>query len=146
MTRPRPVGEETVQDVQVMLKSDAHHASIRSLKVLSSPRLLTPPPPRPLVYSLSFPSPPPAVRAGVPSGEGARHHYLGHGGEGQGHEGVPAVSRLSIRHQQHPPASGPAGLRSAAQVQQVSVALWTRDTTGVAHKTFVTFVFLLSSQ
>lgn len=33
VTRPRPVAEEAVQDVQVMLKSDAHHASIRSLKV-----------------------------------------------------------------------------------------------------------------
>lgn len=33
VTRPRPVGEETVQDIQVMVKSDAHHASIRSLKV-----------------------------------------------------------------------------------------------------------------
>lgn len=43
VTRPRPVGEETVQDVQVMLKSDAHHASIRSLKVLSSPRDPAPP-------------------------------------------------------------------------------------------------------
>ncbi|XP_003964375.1 DNA replication licensing factor MCM5 [Takifugu rubripes] len=32
VTRPRPVGEETVQDIQVMLKTDAHHASIRSLK------------------------------------------------------------------------------------------------------------------
>ncbi|XP_037112554.1 DNA replication licensing factor MCM5 [Syngnathus acus] len=32
VTRPRPTGEETVQDIQVMLKSDAHHASIRSLK------------------------------------------------------------------------------------------------------------------
>lgn len=37
VTRPRPVGEEAVQDIQVMLKSDAHHASIRSLKV--PPRL-----------------------------------------------------------------------------------------------------------
>uniref|UniRef100_A0A3Q2XFB4 DNA replication licensing factor MCM5 n=1 Tax=Haplochromis burtoni TaxID=8153 RepID=A0A3Q2XFB4_HAPBU len=35
VTRPRPVGEEAVQDIQVTLKSDAHHASIRSLKVLS---------------------------------------------------------------------------------------------------------------
>lgn len=35
MTRPRPVGEETVQDIQVMLKSDAHHTSIRNLKVLA---------------------------------------------------------------------------------------------------------------
>lgn len=33
VTRPRPAGEETVQDIQVMLKSDAHHASIRNLKV-----------------------------------------------------------------------------------------------------------------
>lgn len=33
VTRPRPAGEETVQDIQVMLKSDAHHASIRGLKV-----------------------------------------------------------------------------------------------------------------
>lgn len=36
MTRPRPVGEETVQDIQVMLRSDAHHASIRNLKVKHS--------------------------------------------------------------------------------------------------------------
>ncbi|KAG9335923.1 hypothetical protein JZ751_003480 [Albula glossodonta] len=33
VTKPRPVGEEVVQDIQVMLKSDAHPASIRSLKV-----------------------------------------------------------------------------------------------------------------
>uniref|UniRef100_A0A8C3G4J4 DNA replication licensing factor MCM5 n=1 Tax=Cyclopterus lumpus TaxID=8103 RepID=A0A8C3G4J4_CYCLU len=40
VTRPRPSGEETVQDIQVMLKSDAHHASIRGLKVPRlSPRL-----------------------------------------------------------------------------------------------------------
>nr|XP_023685586.1 DNA replication licensing factor MCM5 [Paramormyrops kingsleyae] len=32
VTRPRPVGEEQVQDIQVMLKSDAHAASIRNLK------------------------------------------------------------------------------------------------------------------
>lgn len=41
VTRPRPVGEEAVQDVQVMLKSDAHHASIRSLKVCLLPLLLS---------------------------------------------------------------------------------------------------------
>lgn len=40
VTRPRPVGEEDVQDVQVMLKSDAHHASIRSLKVPLPPLFL----------------------------------------------------------------------------------------------------------
>lgn len=33
VTRPRPLGEETVQDMQVMLKSDAHPSSIRNLKV-----------------------------------------------------------------------------------------------------------------
>ena len=33
VTRPRPVGEEAVQDIQVLLKSDAHPSSIRSLKV-----------------------------------------------------------------------------------------------------------------
>lgn len=33
MTRPRPSGEETLQDIQVMLKSDASPSSIRSLKV-----------------------------------------------------------------------------------------------------------------
>ncbi|XP_005150461.2 DNA replication licensing factor MCM5 [Melopsittacus undulatus] len=32
VTRPRPLGEETLQDIQVMLKSDANAASIRSLK------------------------------------------------------------------------------------------------------------------
>lgn len=37
VTRPRPVGEETVQDIQVMLRSDAHHASIRGLKVPNGP-------------------------------------------------------------------------------------------------------------
>ncbi|XP_037544407.1 DNA replication licensing factor mcm5-like [Nematolebias whitei] len=40
VTRPRPVGEETVQDIQVMLKSDAHHASIRSLKSEQVSRLV----------------------------------------------------------------------------------------------------------
>lgn len=33
MTRPRPTGEEVLQDIQVMLKSDASPSSIRSLKV-----------------------------------------------------------------------------------------------------------------
>lgn len=33
MTRPRPAGEEVLQDIQVMLKSDASPSSIRSLKV-----------------------------------------------------------------------------------------------------------------
>lgn len=33
MTRPRPAGEEALQDIQVMLKSDASPSSIRSLKV-----------------------------------------------------------------------------------------------------------------
>ncbi|XP_075430026.1 DNA replication licensing factor MCM5 [Ascaphus truei] len=32
VTRPRPVGEETIQEIQVMLKSDANPANIRSLK------------------------------------------------------------------------------------------------------------------
>ncbi|NWR72190.1 MCM5 factor, partial [Centropus unirufus] len=32
VTRPRPSGEETLQDIQVMLKSDANAANIRSLK------------------------------------------------------------------------------------------------------------------
>ncbi|KAK5914569.1 hypothetical protein CgunFtcFv8_009002 [Champsocephalus gunnari] len=40
VTRPRPVGEETVQDVQVMLRSDAHHASIRGLKSEQVSRLV----------------------------------------------------------------------------------------------------------
>ena len=33
VTRPRPAGDEVLQDVQVMLKSDASPSSIRSLKV-----------------------------------------------------------------------------------------------------------------
>lgn len=33
VTRPRPAGEEVLQDIQVMLKSDASPSSIRSLKV-----------------------------------------------------------------------------------------------------------------
>uniref|UniRef100_A0A8C2C282 DNA replication licensing factor MCM5 n=1 Tax=Cyprinus carpio TaxID=7962 RepID=A0A8C2C282_CYPCA len=40
VTRPRPVGEETVQDIQVMLKSDAHPASIRNLKSEQVSRLV----------------------------------------------------------------------------------------------------------
>ncbi|KAK4832841.1 hypothetical protein QYF61_025861 [Mycteria americana] len=32
VTRPRPAGEETLQDIQVMLRSDANAANIRSLK------------------------------------------------------------------------------------------------------------------
>ncbi|OXB55991.1 hypothetical protein ASZ78_009673 [Callipepla squamata] len=32
VTRPRPTGEETLQDIQVMLRSDANAANIRSLK------------------------------------------------------------------------------------------------------------------
>uniref|UniRef100_A0A4W5PRW5 DNA replication licensing factor MCM5 n=1 Tax=Hucho hucho TaxID=62062 RepID=A0A4W5PRW5_9TELE len=39
VTRPRPLGEETVQEIQVMLKSDAHPASIRNLKVRDSLRM-----------------------------------------------------------------------------------------------------------
>uniref|UniRef100_A0AAY4CUY5 DNA replication licensing factor MCM5 n=1 Tax=Denticeps clupeoides TaxID=299321 RepID=A0AAY4CUY5_9TELE len=40
VTRPRPVGEEAVQDIQVMLKSDAHPASVRSLKSEQVSRLV----------------------------------------------------------------------------------------------------------
>uniref|UniRef100_A0A3Q2QI73 DNA replication licensing factor MCM5 n=1 Tax=Fundulus heteroclitus TaxID=8078 RepID=A0A3Q2QI73_FUNHE len=40
VTRPRPVGEEVVQDIQVMLKSDAHHTSIRNLKSEQVSRLV----------------------------------------------------------------------------------------------------------
>uniref|UniRef100_A0A8C2F3D1 DNA replication licensing factor MCM5 n=1 Tax=Cyprinus carpio TaxID=7962 RepID=A0A8C2F3D1_CYPCA len=40
VTRPRPLGEETVQDIQVMLKSDAHPASIRNLKSEQVSRLV----------------------------------------------------------------------------------------------------------
>ncbi|CAB1433421.1 unnamed protein product [Pleuronectes platessa] len=40
VTRPRPVGEETVEDIQVMVKSDAHHASIRCLKSEQVSRLV----------------------------------------------------------------------------------------------------------
>ncbi|XP_016382218.1 DNA replication licensing factor mcm5-like [Sinocyclocheilus rhinocerous] len=40
VTRPRPAGEETVQDIQVMLKSDAHPASIRNLKSEQVSRLV----------------------------------------------------------------------------------------------------------
>lgn len=39
MTRPRPAGDEQLQDIQVMLKSDASPSGIRILKVglLSGP-------------------------------------------------------------------------------------------------------------
>lgn len=39
MTRPRPAGDEQLQDIQVMLRSDASPSSIRILKVglLSGP-------------------------------------------------------------------------------------------------------------
>ncbi|KAK0132419.1 DNA replication licensing factor mcm5 [Merluccius polli] len=40
VTRPRPVGEEAVQDIQVLLKSDAHPSSIRSLKSEQVSRLV----------------------------------------------------------------------------------------------------------
>ncbi|CAB1342007.1 unnamed protein product [Coregonus sp. 'balchen'] len=40
VTRPRPLGEETVQEIQVMLKSDAHPASIRNLKSEQVSRLV----------------------------------------------------------------------------------------------------------
>uniref|UniRef100_A0A8C5AWJ9 DNA replication licensing factor MCM5 n=1 Tax=Gadus morhua TaxID=8049 RepID=A0A8C5AWJ9_GADMO len=40
VTRPRPLGEETVQDIQVLLKSDAHPTSIRSLKSEQVSRLV----------------------------------------------------------------------------------------------------------
>ena len=33
ITRPRPVGEEEVQDIQVTLKSDANPVGVRDLKV-----------------------------------------------------------------------------------------------------------------
>lgn len=35
LTSPRPEGEETVHDVQIMLSSDAHPSDLRSLKVNS---------------------------------------------------------------------------------------------------------------
>uniref|UniRef100_A0A8C9TRQ0 DNA replication licensing factor MCM5 n=1 Tax=Scleropages formosus TaxID=113540 RepID=A0A8C9TRQ0_SCLFO len=40
VTKPRPAGEEVVQDIQVMLKCDAHPASIRSLKSEQVSRLV----------------------------------------------------------------------------------------------------------
>ena len=33
VTKPRPEGEEEVQDIQVMLKSGAHSCSLRDIKV-----------------------------------------------------------------------------------------------------------------
>lgn len=78
-----------------------------------------------IIFCLSSP---PAVWAGVPSGEGTRHHHLGHSSEGEGHKGVSAVSQLSLCHPQHPPASRPAGLRSATQVQYVSMSTWITGT------------------
>jgi len=33
VTRPRPEGEEEVQDIQVMISSAAHPTNLRSLKV-----------------------------------------------------------------------------------------------------------------
>ena len=33
ITRPRPVGEEEMQDIQVTLKSDANPVGVRDLKV-----------------------------------------------------------------------------------------------------------------
>lgn len=39
MTRPRPAGDEILQDIQVMLHSDANYANIRSLKVILRERL-----------------------------------------------------------------------------------------------------------
>lgn len=35
LTAPRPEGEENVQDIQIMLSSDAHPSNLRSLKVNS---------------------------------------------------------------------------------------------------------------
>lgn len=43
VTRPRPSGEEVLQDIQVMLKSDASPSGIRSLKVgLGAPGVSSP--------------------------------------------------------------------------------------------------------
>ena len=36
-TRPRPEGEEEIQDIQVTLKSDAHPDGIRYLKACTQP-------------------------------------------------------------------------------------------------------------
>jgi len=36
VTRPRPEGEEEVQDIQVMISSAAHPTGLRSLKVRTS--------------------------------------------------------------------------------------------------------------
>ena len=33
VTKPRPLGEEEVQDIQIMLKSDANPMSVRELRV-----------------------------------------------------------------------------------------------------------------
>ncbi|KAM8930004.1 DNA replication licensing factor MCM5 [Pelodytes ibericus] len=40
VTRPRPAGEDAIQDIQVMLKSDANPANIRSLKSEQMSRLV----------------------------------------------------------------------------------------------------------
>lgn len=130
VTRPRPVGEEAVQDVQVMLKSDAHHASIRSLKVLwlHLPLFLLPCLSGLLIFCAPLPST--TVRPGFPPSESSWHHHLCHASKGQGHQGVSAVSQLPRHHPQHLHATRPGGLRSAAQVQQVSGSVkghWEKD-------------------
>ena len=104
-----------MQDIQVMLKSDAHHASIRSLKVLAFFHcchflLVT------VAHMNICCCSQPAVGPSVPSGEGAWYNHLGYSSEGEGHESVPAVSWLSQHYQQHPATPGPAGLCFAAQV------------------------------
>lgn len=98
VTRPRPVGEETVQDIQVMLKSDAHPSSIRSLKVSIASHCSH------LLYTLLmlgdrsvFVSV--AVGAGVASREDSRHNHILHGSEGQSYQSVSSVPWLQVCHQ-----------------------------------------------
>lgn len=72
-----------MQDIQVMLKSDAHHASVRSLKVpedlnITDVTLVTVHVRICCCFLL-------AVRSSVPSGEGAWHHHLSYGCEGESH-------------------------------------------------------------
>ncbi len=67
-----------------------------------------------------------AVGAGVTSREDSWYYHILYGCEGQSHQSVSAVPRMQSSYQQHSPATGTAGLRSAPQVQHVRILLNTQ--------------------
>ena len=87
LTQPRPLGEENVEDIQVLLKSEANPVQIRELRVSCyGDQYYCTCTIYPIIHT---------VRTHGPTGEGARDCDPGVRGEGKGHQDHHPVSQLS---------------------------------------------------